>query len=856
MPKEEKLTPMMRQYQEIKAQFPDTILFFRLGDFYEMFGNDAVAVSGLLNLVLTKRQDAPMCGIPYHAVKNYLKRLLDAGKKVAICEQISLPQNSKELARREVTGVFTPGTVVDEEYLDSLSPSYILAASTGRKGTHLAWADISTGSFSIQSLPLERSCRSLSSALEVIAPKEILVCDDEYFTEKPFKEALDLSGAIITKLPSSWFGVKNGIKESERQFPAMALSLSHIDNKDPVLSPMGALLRYVRENTKSDLPQLRAVERRGEEACLSLDASAVRNLELLKSLSGSKDGSLFSVVNRTMTSSGARFLRDALLHPLNNLAKLAERQGWVTGFFNDREELCRVRRQLKLTSDLERLSVKASMKRLSPRDLIGISDTILSFFTLVAEKEEYLNLGADFSPSFDALLSLSEDISKAVNRECTNLQKEGTVILSGWDEELDEARRYLDSGSGILNDYVERLKAECGIVNLKAGENKIIGAYIEVSKSQVSLVPPSFRRIQTLVGGERYTTEELERIKEEIATAADKAAKRERELFNLLQERCSDLFLALEEMGKVLSLLDFYSSLASLALEQGWTRPEMTAEGELEIAEGRHPVVEHFTGRAEYTANSFSSAPSRFSLVTGPNMAGKSTFLRQTALIVLLSHIGSYVPASSARVPLTDKIFCRVGASDNLSRGESTFLVEMSETSMILRSATERSLVIMDEIGRGTSTEDGMSIAYAVMQYLRELGAITMFATHYHELTMLDTSGLQLLHMAVREENSTITFLRKAEKGVSASSYGIHVAKLAGLPRQVIREAQAFQKRHFADYALNTEQGDLFIGQEEEREDDGRKEVLDELMAFDPSSSTPLEALVFIASLQKKLDKR
>ena len=853
MAKSEKLTPMMRQYQEIKAQYPDTILFFRLGDFYEMFGDDAVTVSGLLNLVLTKRQDAPMCGIPYHAAGNYLKRLLDAGQKVAICEQLSLPENSKELAKREVVGVFTPGTVVDEEYLDSLSPSYILAVTLDRKGTHLAWADISTGGFFIRSFPLSRDLSAFRSELEVIAPKEILVSDDLYFTEKEFRQTLDLSGAIITKLPASWFGQKQGIKETERQFTSRALELFQIDPKDPVLSPMGALLRYVRENTKSDMPQLRAVERRGDESCLLLDASAVRNLELLKNLSGGKEGSLFSVINRTKTASGARFLREAILHPLADISRINERLGWVEGFVKDREEMNRVRRLLGGTSDLERLSVNASLKKLSPRGLIGISDTIISFFTLVAGREDYLRLGEDFSPSFNELLALAEDIAKAVNRECTNLQKEGTVILSGYDEELDEAREYLDNGSDILRSYIERLKEECGIVNMKAGENKIIGAYIEVSKSQVSLVPSSFRRIQTLVGGERYTTSELDRIKEEIATAADKAAKKERELFNVLQDRASALCLSIEAMGKILSLLDYYSSLAFLAVEQDYVRPEVKASGDLEIRDGRHPVVEHFTGRAEYVANSFSTEKSRFSLITGPNMAGKSTFLRQTALIVLLCHMGSYVPAREASVPLTDKIFCRVGASDNLSRGESTFLVEMAETSSILRSATERSLVIMDEIGRGTSTEDGMSIAYAVMQYLRKLGSITLFATHYHELTMLDTSGLQLLHMAVREENSTITFLRKAEEGVSASSYGIHVAKLAGLPREVIREATQFQKRHFADYTIDSDQGDLFTGTGEEKEDEASKEVLSELAAFDTSASTPLQALVFIAELQKKL---
>ncbi len=850
----EKLTPMMRQYMEVKEKHQDMVLFFRLGDFYEMFGSDAIEVSKLLNLTLTKRVDTPMCGIPYHAARNYLRRLLDAGKKVAICEQMSLPEKAGELAERQVTEIYTPATVVDDEYLDSLSASYVLAVNEDRKGIYLAWSDVSAGSFFVRTLPPEKDLSSLESVLASIRPKEICVSDDLYFTERHLRAVLDDSSAIVTKLPSWYFSLKEGRKETESQFPPSALENMGIDGSDMVLSSSGALLRYVRDNLKSELPQLRAIERIGDESFLSLNSAAVRNLELIEPLMGGKTGSLFHALNRTRTAQGARFLKDQILHPLADTARIRERLEWVRRFRDDKREMERVRDLLSSSSDLERLSTKASMGRVTPRDLISISDTTASFFELVTEREEYLSLAPSFESSFDALITFSAEIAKAINRECTNINTAGTVILDGYSEELDNERSLMSDGNGILSDYLSRIREETGLQILKLGENRIIGAYLEVPKGQLDRVPDYFIRRQTLVGGERFTTSELEEIKGRIGEAEANATRIERDIFSGFSAKAAELYVEISLMGRILSLLDYYTSLAFLARECGYTEPEIIEDGEIEIVDGRHPVVEEYTGRAEYIANSFFSAPSRFALITGPNMAGKSTYLRQIAIITLMAHMGSFVPASRAVIPLTDKIFCRVGASDNLAKGESTFLVEMSETAMILRSATRHSLVIMDEIGRGTSTEDGMSIAYAVMEYMRQLGAITLFATHYHELTMLDTSGMQLLHMAVREERHTITFLRKAEPGVSASSYGIHVAKLAGLPKDVIKSAAQFQKRHFADYSFDTSQGDLFIDNTPEKEETAAEEAVEEILAFDTDSSTPLEALLFINSLKKKLE--
>ncbi len=854
MKKSDELTPMMRQYLEIKEKHQDMVLFFRLGDFYEMFNDDAIEVSRLLNLTLTHRGNAPMCGIPYHAAKSYLKRLLDAGKKVAICEQISLPEKSNELAKRSVTEIYTPATVVDDEYLDSLSSSYILAISADRKGFYLAWADISTGEFKVRTFPLERDYASLESSLSEIAPKEILVPDDLYFSEKNLRRMIDALPAMVTKLPEWEFSVRSGIKETVKQFPLAVLRDSGIGEKDPVLSAMGPLLKYLQDNLKTELPQLRIVERVTDGSFMALNAAAVRNLELVSSLTGERNGSLYQTLNRTKTSSGSRLLRYSLLHPLMDKSRIDKRLDWVERFVKERAELDRVRKILSSASDLERLSTKASMRKLTPRDFIAISDSTVSFFSLVAERDIYLELAEDFSSSFSALMSFSEDVQRAINRECTNINNAGTIICSGYDDELDLSRSLVENGTTLLDEYVQKIKDETGIQNIKAGENRILGAYIEVSKGQLDKVPDYFIRRQTLVGGERFVTPELEDIQLRINSASEDAERREKEIYSTFLSKAADLCIPIENMGKIISRLDFLSSLAELSLECGYSRPVITEEGDIEIVNGRHPVVEAFTGRNEYVANSYSSKPSRFALITGPNMAGKSTYLREIAIITLLAHIGSYVPADSAIIPITDKIFCRVGASDNLARGESTFLVEMSETAAILRSATTRSLVIMDEIGRGTSTEDGMSIAYAVMQYLIKLGSITLFATHYHELTLLDTSALQLLHMAVKEEKNTIVFLRKAESGVSASSYGIHVAKLAGLPRDVIKEASRFQKRHFADYAFDSEQGDLFIDTSMPEESE-RDEIINEIDAFDTDTSTPLDALTFLSELKKRISK-
>ena len=494
------------------------------------------------------------------------------------------------------------------------------------------------------------------------------------------------------------------------------------------------------------------------------------------------------------------------------------------------------------------------MKRSVPRNLLAIAETLTCFFSLISEKEIYLSLVNEEISNPSVLIELTEEINQAINPSCTNLYKEGEIILSGYNKELDELREIENNSSALLSSYLDKVKEESGLTILKLGENKIIGYYLEVPKGQLDKVPAYFIRRQTLVGGERFTTPELSTLEEKIRSATFESVKKEKELYNEITDKAASLSKELRLVGNILAKLDLYQSSAEISQTNNYVMPEIVKEGELIIKEGRHPVVEEKLIQSQFVSNSFDSSKSHFSLITGPNMAGKSTYLRQTALIVLLSHAGMFVPATYAMVPLTDRIFTRVGASDNLAKGESTFLVEMRESAYIVRNATKKSLVIMDEIGRGTSTQDGMSIAYAIMQYLFNVGCITLFATHYHELTMLDTSGMQLLTLEVIQDKNNIQFVRKVINGVAESSYGLHVAKLAGIPQSVIRSASIFQKQHFASYSTfsDSEQFDLFTDTSK-LDNSEINSIVDKIMDFDVSSSTPIDALLLVSKLQSEI---
>lgn len=851
---EEKLvnpqTPMMKQYREIKNKHQDEVLFFRLGDFYEMFDEDAERVSKILNLTLTHRGKEKMCGIPFHAAKNYLKRLLDLGLKVALCEQF-VEEGTKGIAKREVTQIFTPATVIDEEYLNNCFSSFVLAINFDKSNIYFSWADITTGEFYIKTIKNTENFFSLKDTLETIKAKEILVSEDKYFEIKEFRRILDLENAVITKLPKWAFSLKEGRSELEKQFSQSALTLFSLNPKDPILAVIGALLSYISEMSKSNLPQLRAIEKIDEDEYVNLNEAAIKNLELIESFSHDKSSSFFSIINNTLTPSGSRFLKSQVLHPLRNINKIKERETWIEYFVNNQKELDLIRQYLKEISDLERLSVKAEMKRLTPKDMVSIAQSVIALNSILEVFSSYKEIIDNKDLDLDPLLELSNIVDGAINKECTNLNNSGTIVNPGFDRTLDSLRDLKNKSSKILSSYLEKVKKETGLTIIKLGENKIIGNYLEVPKGQVSRVPEYFIRRQTLVGGERYVTNELNQISDEIIKADFQADLREKEIFKSFLDKFFSLSPVIINSSKLVTLIDFYTSSSYLALKENYVKPEMIEDGEMEITGGRHPVVESFIGRNNFVENSYSSKKHKFSLITGPNMAGKSTYLRQIALITLLSHMGLFVPAKSATIPIVDKIFCRVGASDNLVRGESTFLVEMSETAQILRSATRNSLVIMDEIGRGTSTQDGMSLAYAIMQYLIKISSLTLFATHYHELTLTNTENISLLHMLVEESHNQVIFLRRIAEGVSDSSYGIYVAKKAGLPREVISEANKFLKNHFVSYfSFDSTQGNLFS-----YSDEIENELSVKIESFDIENSSPLEALLFVSELKKLINE-
>ncbi len=882
--KKEKLTPMMEQYNQIKEQNKDKVLFFRLGDFYEMFDEDAIEVSRLLNLTLTHRANTPMCGIPYHASKAYIKRLLEEGKKIAICEQVEAPSKAIKLVKREVVQVITPATVVEDDYLDSKSSNYIICISYSRKITSVAFSDITSGEFILKYFEKDSNFQRLSALLSQIRPKEILVNEDDYFVHTDFSDMLNERHAMITKLPSVHFSRKKAYKKLIDHLSIQSLKIFNISDDYPAIKPAGALLKYIYDTAMSSLNQITAYSIEEDESFLSIDASTRKSLEILTNTQdGTSSNTLYSVLDKTITSGGARLLKKWLSYPLIDKAIIGNRQEWVEFYKDNREERTRVRNELKNVLDMVRLTTRISMRRNLPSDLLGISRTAKAFFNIIQNDfEHYDCLINDNNPkrieihnsmnkvelnAMDEIFSLVDLIQKAINDQILGPFEEGKVIKSGFDEELDQLRDIKKQGSNYLKQYIEKVKEETNIPNIKLGYNKILGNFIEVRKTHVDKVPRSFYRKQTLVNAERYTSDELSEIETKILKSSYEAEKREKFVYENIVEQASKVSDALLSLANALSRIDVLQSLSLVADIYNYNKPQIVDGNCVEITNGRHPVVEKQLGLGSFIANSLKLEESgkRFCLITGPNMAGKSTYLRQCALIILLTQIGSFVPADEAKISLVDKLFCRVGASDNIAKGESTFMVEMQEAAHILRTATEKSFVIMDEIGRGTSTQDGMSLAHAFMKHLVELNAKTLFATHYHELTLLDVSNIKLLTLAVEEKGKNIIFVRKVIEGVANSSYGLHVAKLAGVPSPILKDADKFQRRHFGEYTIKNSQMDLFsMAQLEELEnnDDCIKEladyssIIDEINNFDLTRSTPIQSMLFLEKIKAEIEEK
>lgn len=862
MAEEKRVTPMMAQYNRIKAQHQDKVLFFRLGDFYEMFDDDAVEVSRLLNITLTKRGNQMMCGIPHHASKIYIKRLLDMGRKIAICEQIDLPQNAKEIATREVVQIISPATVIEDDFLDASSNSYVLCISLQKTMIAISYSDITSGEFVLRLIPLERQFTSLLSILEQVGPREVLVDEDDYFSNPVFKAVIDGHDAMVTKLPPWYFKIKDGYQKMCDQVGTSSLKAFSLESTSLEIASGGALLHYLEDSAKTALAHITHYSVESEDRFLRIDEASRKGLELLANTAdGSAKFTLYSAINATLTSSGSRLLKKWITFPLVDVAEILERQGWVTSFVRDRTELERVRTILKDALDLERLTSRIAMDRSVSRDLVGVAQTVHAFFALFNEHYQPL---LDSSISQESLLSLVEvvkELEKAINKEHQGPFMEGAVIMDGYDDDLDSLRSVKGGGKRLLAAYLAKIREETGITTIKLSSNKILGHYLEVSKAQADKVPPSLYRKQTLVNAERFTSDELVACEQKILQSSSEAEKRERFVYEQLLEKTRAMKGPLLAIAMLLSRVDCLQSFATTANAHSYTAPLFIEENSLLMEGARHPVVEQQLGIGDFVPNdlTITSDSERFCLITGPNMAGKSTFLRQSALIVLLAQIGSYVPARRVQLSIVDRLFCRVGSSDNLARGESTFLIEMQEAAHILRTATEKSLVIVDELGRGTSTQDGMSLAYAMMQSLLEREAKTLFATHYHELAHLENSRVQLLTLQVLDQGGSISFVRKVIEGIANSSYGLNVAKMAGIPTSSLRKARYFQKRHFAEYGIASPQLELFA----DHEGDGvdlpaltaqEEEVLEKIRLFSVERSSPLAALVLLEELKAKLE--
>lgn len=860
---------MMRQYKDIKSLYTEEIVFFRLGDFYEMFLDDAKEASQILNLTLTARHGIPMCGIPYHAAKSYIRRLLEAGKKIAICEQTKLPENGKGLAEREVVQIITPGTVVDDDLLISGKNNYILAVAAIGIQLSLSYADLSTGEFVVALVKQETNYESLKRYITRLQPVEILIQESLYFEDENFRRAVEHEWTMITRYPDWHFDISQSEELLEKHFKTLSLQHFGFEKNDKTLKSTGVLYTYLSHTSKKSLIHVNTIKKENDSENLLLDESTQKNLELVRNLHDNTEKyTLFSSIKQTKTSAGTRLLRKWLLSPLNSIEKIEERHTYIDLFYHNQILQNKIRIELSSVLDIERLCARLSLQKASPKDLISISSTIEHTAKIISLSEIVNNfmLNIVSEERLKELFELQISIDKSINKDVNGPFSEGKVIKDGYNSELDTLRNIKTHTVSFLDNYSNKLIQETSLPKIKIKYNKIIGYYIEVSKLHSDKVPDYFHRKQTLVNGERYTTDELTALERKIQSSYQEAELLERSIYQEILSLCTGKIESLLKLSECLSNIDCFQSMSFSAVKNGYSKPVFLENSTLQIINGRHPVVELNLPPGEFVSNSLdcSSEAGKFALITGPNMAGKSTFLRQTALIVLLAHIGSYVPADSAAMGIHDKIFCRVGATDNLARGESTFLIEMMETAYILRNATRNSLIIMDEVGRGTSTQDGVSIAFAVMKKLITIAAATLFATHYHELTVFKNKDSQHLYLEVLETDGKIVFLNKICKGNTSSSYGLHAARLAGLPLSVLKSAENYQKIHAKHEIQDVEslQNDLDNLFSEEPANDyietmrmHYEKIINQIETLNVDELTPREALTFLYELKNSLNK-
>jgi DNA mismatch repair protein MutS len=853
-------TPLMIQYDEIKSNYSDSILLFRMGDFYETFSADAVLVSELLGIVLTKRSngkaaDVDLAGFPYHSLDNYLPKLVKGGHKVAICEQIEDPSQVKGIVKRKVIEVVTPGTITSEQILDQKKNNFIACIIKQKSEVGISIIDTSTGEFYTGECHLIE----LSELLSKYNPSEVVIPKSDVFNTEDWYLRLH---PHVTSIDNWTFNYDNSYRELIDHFNVKSLKGFGVENFLLGIISAGGLFTHLKNNLSLSVSHLKKISPIQNIGIMGLDGFTVRNLEIFNSLSSQNGkGTLISSVDYTLTAGGGRLLVQWIKRPLAVKSKIEDRLEIVETFFCENFLLKELRINLKKTLDVERIIAKICRRSGTPRELVGLSNTLDIYDKSLEIFQNFKHLSA-YTIKYKKLIDLKTEINKTLKEDPPASIKKGNVIKSGIDYQLDDYRDILNNGKSWIAKFQQDERQRLGISSLKVSFNRVFGYYIEITKTHQDKVPDAYIRKQTLVNSERYITENLKIYEEKVLNAESNIYELENKIFQKLVDFVSTEVLKIQNNAAIFNDIDVLSSFAYLAILKNYTRPNINEKSVLKIINGRHPVIEDLLPATQkFIANDLSMdiKTSQIHLITGPNMAGKSTFLRQTGIIVLLAQIGSYVPAESAEVGIVDKLFTRVGASDNLAGGESTFLVEMNEAANILNNATERSLILFDEVGRGTATFDGLSIAWAIVEYLHEddsINARTLFATHYHELSVLEDKlkRLQNFHVEVKEYDDKIIFLRKIIRGSGDKSYGIQVAKMAGLPPSVVSRAKEILIHKFDK---NDQLIDNLV-----RDNEGFSKHLDldrdvlkmknEIEALDLNQITPIEALSILNDIKKK----
>ena len=883
-----KRTPMMERYQEVKRQNPGSLLLFRMGDFYELFHDDAELAAKVLGLTLTSRDKGstnpiPMAGFPHHQLDNYLQKLIQSGHRAAICDQVEDPKKAKGLVKREVTRVVTPGTLTDDQLLDPRASNFLACVAPGKSAVGLAWLELSTGRF----VASETVREHLADELARIRPAECLISEA---ADDSDKSVPPVDGMVLTERPAWCFSLEQTHRILVEHFGTNTLEGFDLDDASPGVAAAGVLLEYVQETQKSALGHITRIEPYRHGSNLIIDEASRRSLELVQTMrEGRRDGSLLAVIDETVSPMGARLLADWLSNPLTDINSINDRLDAVEEFVGDAVLRDDVRGQLRQTYDLQRLTSRVATGRTSPRDLGCLAQSLALLPKLKAKLAgRSSRLLVELEESLDLCPEIRADIEATLVDDPPLATSEGGMIRPGCNDRLDELRDLARGGK----EWVARYQAEeierTGIPNLKVGFNKVFGFYLEVTAAHKDKVPDDYIRKQTLKNQERYITPQLKEIEDKVLRAEEQAVSLELELFTLLRDRTAEHVPRLQQTASVLACTDVLAALAALAASAGYCRPELTDEPLLDIREGRHPVLDRLQPSGQFVPNDVrlglagdsdaSAAESSASeskskskdagtgfvqIITGPNMAGKSTYIRQAALLTVMTQMGSFVPASEARIGVADRIFARVGASDELGKGQSTFMVEMTETARILNTATDRSLVILDEIGRGTSTYDGVSLAWAITEFLHDrIQSRTLFATHYHELTELSKSLSHVANwnVAVRENEGDVVFLHRIVPGAADKSYGIHVAKLAGVPPEVIERSNVILETLENDHV--DESGQSRVPPRKTRQS-GRRQlslfeppehpVLDEIRRLELDSMTPLDAMQELNRIRREL---